>query len=202
MSGTIKEDRTLATTVQKAYIEVADSGEFINVDVYPPAVAPMVKHKPESLLSEPLEVRTVSAIRVRYADTDAQGVVYHGAFFTFFEVARFDLLLRLLGSEPDVTLLWKDLAIASAHCDYEGPVCYPDVLTVKASVSKVGNTSFEIVYEVSKRDGMLVANGATVQVYLGGDQRPVLLPPGLRSRLECVCSRSDAYNRGVSLESR
>jgi acyl-CoA thioester hydrolase len=126
---------------------------------------------------------SLTPIRVRYADTDAQGVVYHGVFFTFFEVARLDLLSQLLGSEPDATALWNSLVIASACCDYGAPVRYPEIVTVKAGISNVGTTSFKILYEVSNFEGAVVARGATVQVHVGPEKRPAPITLELRSLL-------------------
>lgn len=133
---------------------------------------------------------SLTRIRIRYADTDAQGVVYHGTFFTFFEVARLDLLVHLLGSEPSATALWNNLVIASACCDYGAPVRYPEVVTVRAGISSVGTTSFKIFYEVSNGEREVVAGGATVQVHVGPDKRPVPIAPDLRTRLKVAYAQT------------
>jgi acyl-CoA thioester hydrolase len=140
-------------------------------------------------------------MRVRYADTDAQGVVYHGAFFTLFEVARFDLLGALLGSVDNATRLWRRLVIASAHCEYHAPVGYPEVVTITASVSRIGTASFEIAYELSTHRGNVVADGVTVQVHVDARGRPRPLSAVVRRRFAQrprrrtadICSAASSY---------
>ncbi len=129
------------------------------------------------------EWHPTTSLRVRYADTDAQGIVYHGAYFTFFEVARFDLLLRLLPEEAQAAALWQDLAIVSARCEYKGQVRYPEILDVAAAVANIRRSSFEVNYEIRNRSGTIVATGATVQVYMGAEQRPTTIPDTLRALL-------------------
>lgn len=127
--------------------------------------------------------RSTTRLRVRYADTDAQGIVYHGAFFTFFEVARLDLLVALLGSDVAATRFWSRLAIASAQCEYRAPVRYPEVVIITADVSKIGKTSFEVRYEVLNDECVLVAHGTTVQVHVDAQGRPRALDRPKRLRL-------------------
>lgn len=125
-------------------------------------------------------------LRVRYADTDAQGIVYHGAFFTFFEVARFELLVRLLGSEASAGRFWRRLAVAAAHCEYLAPARHPDLLAVTARVHRVGTSSFDITYIVSNAQAVLLARGSTTQVALAATGRPSPLTTRLRTQLAVV----------------
>ena len=136
-----------------------------------------------------------TVLRVRYADTDAQGVVYHGAFFTFFEVARFELLARLLGSEAAASRFWRRLAIAAARCEYLAPAQHPELLAITARVRRVGTSSFEVTYTVTNSQAVVLARGSTTQVALTATGRPLPLASRLRRQLTAVDHTSRSVRR-------
>ena len=67
--------------------------------------------------------------RVRYAETDQMGVVYHGNYFTWFEIGRVELC-RELGFEYKQMEIEDDsfIVVAEAHCRYKRPARFDDVL--------------------------------------------------------------------------
>ena len=106
-----------------------------------------------------------SEIRVRYAETDAEGVVYYANHFIYMEVARVNLL-RELGFTLNY---WQDhglgIVIVEANCRYHSPARFDDILTARAWVEAVRRSSFTVAYEIWNRDERrLVAEGRTVQV--------------------------------------
>lgn len=119
-----------------------------------------------------------SEIRVRYAETDAEGVVYYANHFVYMEVARVNLL-RGLGLDLNH---WQQqgrgIVIVEATCRYRSPARFDDVLTVRAWVQSVRRSSFTIAYEIWHCHGpRLVAEGHTVQVLVQlSDMRPIALP--------------------------
>ncbi len=100
-------------------------------------------------------------MRVRYADTDADGVVYYGNYLTYFEVARVEWL-RALGY-PITRILERGviLPVVEARIRYLRPARVDDLLTVRATLTAVGPASFAFDYEVSREDGLLLATGWT-----------------------------------------
>ncbi|MGC8838079.1 MAG: acyl-CoA thioesterase [Anaerolineae bacterium] len=124
-------------------------------------------------------------LRVRYAETDAQGVVYYANYFVWFEVARVQYL-RACGEDYRA---WEDqglgISIVEAACRYLAPARFDDPLVVRAWVSHVGNSSFRFEYQVLHEErGDLLAEGHTVQVFVDlRAGRPVPIPPRLRQVL-------------------
>jgi len=124
-------------------------------------------------------------VRVRLPETDAMGIVFHGCFYTYFDVARMDYLrnLRLLDSFR--TGESKNL-VAHASADFRSPARFDDVLVVHACVSAIGNTSLTFGFRVTnKRDARLVAEGKTVHVMIDPQTwRPVRVPDDFRRAIQ------------------
>lgn len=126
---------------------------------------------------------TLSHIRVRYSETDAQGIVYHGQFFTYFEVGRLDLLLSIVGNAEHAGKIWEKLAIVSAQCDYKRAIQFPDIIDVETRVTKVGKTSFQFGYRIHNSERNLVAEGQTTLVYTNRNNVPSIIPFNFRQKL-------------------
>ena len=100
-------------------------------------------------------------MRVRYADTDADGVVYYANYLTFFEVVRVEWL-RALGY-PITRILAEGiiLPVVEARIRYLRPAQVDDLLTVRALLASVGPASFAFDYEITREDGLLLVTGMT-----------------------------------------
>src|SRR5947208_11769572 len=83
-------------------------------------------------------------VRVRYAETDQMGVVYHANFFIWFEVGRVELM-RALGVEYKKMEKEDDchIVVAEAHCRYHHPARYDEVLRDRKSTRL--NSSHQII---------------------------------------------------------
>src|SRR5205823_8827544 len=99
-------------------------------------------------------------VRVRYAETDQMGVVYHANFFIWFEVGRVELM-RALGVEYKKMEKEDDchIVVAEAHCRYHHPARYDEVLRVRTRIAESRNRVVKFSYELFRdSDGMLLAN--------------------------------------------
>jgi acyl-CoA thioester hydrolase len=128
------------------------------------------------------EFKSSSEIRVRLPETDAFGIVFHGAYYTYFDVARMDYF-RNLGLMDVVRAGRANNLIVHASADFRSPARFDDVLLVAARIAEMGRTSFTFRFRVAqKADGRLVAEGRTVHVMIDdGTWRPIPLPPDFRS---------------------
>ena len=70
--------------------------------------------------------RSVSRIRVRYADTDKMGVAYYANYFVWFEVGRTDLLRQSGWSYREMEAEGFSLPVIEAQCAYRAPARYDD----------------------------------------------------------------------------
>lgn len=129
----------------------------------------------------------VSSHRVLYADTDAMGIVYNGAYFRFFERAR-DEYLRQRGlpySEIEAKGLSTPLIEAFAH--YYSSFRYDDVITMECWVSAVKRASFRFDYRLflaERPEETKVAGYTTLAVLERASQKVVRLPGWMQALLE------------------
>ncbi len=105
-------------------------------------------------------------VRVRYAETDQMGVVYHSNYMVWMEVGRVELYrslgLRYRDMERDGLLL----AVAEINCRYISPAHYDDEVTIKASIEKVTTRMVSFDYEMrTVEDGRLLATGTTRHIF-------------------------------------
>ena len=125
-------------------------------------------------------------IRVRYAETDAMGVVYYANYLTYFEVARVEYLraagIRYRALEDDNMVA----AVTSAHVSYHAPAKFDDELRLWTRCVSIGKVRFRIEYEIRRgEDGALVAGGYTEHALLAhGTLRPVRIPGWVKDGIE------------------
>ena len=124
-------------------------------------------------------------VRVRLPETDAMGIVFHGCFYTYFDVARMDYLRQLGLLDAFRTGESKNL-VAHASADFRSPARFDDVLVVQAGVGTIGNTSITFLFRVSnKADGRLIAEGKTVHVMIDPQTwHPVRVPEAFRRAVQ------------------
>ena len=121
-------------------------------------------------------------VRVRYAETDQMGVVYHANFLVWFEVGRVELM-RALGVEYKKMEQEDDchIMVADAHCRYHHPARYDEELRIRTRIAESKNRVVVFSYEdIRDSDGTVLANGETTHVICGGNGRPKLLPEKYR----------------------
>ncbi len=126
-------------------------------------------------------------LRVRFAETDAQGVVYYANYFVWFEVARVNFLRSLGFSYAEAEKAGIGFVIAEASCRYLAPARFDELIKIKTWVEEIKNSSFTLAYEVLNGEtGQLLAQGRTVQVFVDmkGNRRPIPIPPSLKEALE------------------
>jgi acyl-CoA thioester hydrolase len=122
--------------------------------------------------------------RVRYAETDAAGIVYYNNFFVYFELGRIELF-RELGLPYD----WR-LPIADTYAKFHASAVFDDPIEIESFVEQVRSKGFRIGCRVFRaRAGeapVLLAEGYTSMVTIGPDRKPVPLPEEFRKAFEGV----------------
>lgn len=125
-------------------------------------------------------------VRVRLPETDAMGIVFHGAFFTYLEVGRTDYLrnLGLAGSHAQPI---KDFAnlVARACCDFKSSARFDDPLVIHVRIAEIRRSSFKFEFRiVHKQEARVVAEGHTVHVAIDpATSRPIPVPDAFRVRV-------------------
>jgi acyl-CoA thioester hydrolase len=126
-----------------------------------------------------------TTVRVRYAETDQMGVVYHANYLIWFEVGRVELM-RAMGCEYKTMETEDDchIVVAEAHCRYDKPAHYDEVLRVRTRVTEWRNRIVKFSYEIFRdADNTLLATGYTTHVICGSNGRPKALPAKYRDVL-------------------
>jgi acyl-CoA thioester hydrolase len=124
-------------------------------------------------------------VRVRYAETDKMGVVYHANYFMWFEIGRCELLRAIGRSYRDMEASGIGLPVIEAHCEYKSPARYDDELVVKTKGTLLSPARVEFRYEISRPvDATINAVGHTVHAAVDSSGRPCRLPDYIRELLE------------------
>ena len=112
-------------------------------------------------------------IRVRYAETDQMGVVYHANYFVWFEVGRVELLRQLGFSYRDMEQNdGYGIAVIDARCRYKAPARYDDELLLRTRIKYVRETMVQFDYELLRADdGAILAEGDTTHVVVNRDMK-------------------------------
>jgi acyl-CoA thioester hydrolase len=117
-------------------------------------------------------------LRVRYAETDQMGVVYHSNHFIWFEVGRVELLRQMGFSYRDMES--QDncfIAVAEAKCRYRAPARYDDEVMVRTELLNVRDSVVHFGYELRRAaDGLLLAEGETTHIVTNAAMKITVLP--------------------------
>lgn len=110
---------------------------------------------------------TETRVRVRYAETDQMGVVYHGNFFTYFEVARVEAIRELGLSYADMEKMGIILPVIEVQCRYLRPALYDDLLTVKVILKELPvHHKIEFQHEVYNEKKELLATAKIILYFM------------------------------------
>ncbi|MFZ0807864.1 MAG: thioesterase family protein [Candidatus Sulfotelmatobacter sp.] len=117
-------------------------------------------------------------VRVRYAETDQMGVVYHSNHLIWFEVGRVEFM-RQMG------FLYRDMeredgrfiAVAEVKCRYRAPVYYDQEVIVRTELKSVRESVVVFSYELLRADdGGLLAEGETTHIVTDANMKISALP--------------------------
>ena len=117
------------------------------------------------------------SVRVRYAETDQMGVVYHGNYAQYFEMGRVEWL-RNLG----ISYKWMEengvmLPVVSLQMNYKKPARYDDLLRVKTILKSQTSVKIEFDYEIYNEQNDLLTTGYSMLVFVDMKTGRPMVPP-------------------------
>lgn len=124
-----------------------------------------------------------SQIEVRYAETDMMGVVYHGSYLPWLEVARTALLAAEGIPYRELEAQGFFLPVIEVNLRYHKPARYADTVTVHALIREKPGLRLRIDYELH-RGAEKLASGHTVHVFIDKAGRPVRPPAAFSTLIE------------------
>lgn len=117
-------------------------------------------------------------LRVRYAETDQMGVVYHSNFLIWMEIGRVEFM-RELGFDYKTMEAEDDchLPVVEVRCRYKAPAHYDDAVVVRTTLRKLRGPLLHFAYEILREDNQTVlAEAETVHIAVNSRMEKRLLP--------------------------
>jgi acyl-CoA thioester hydrolase len=140
-------------------------------------------------------------VRVRFADTDAQGIAHNSAYLVWFEVARVEYLRLFAGGYQSLRARGIEALVLESFCRYLVPTRFDDELEVHARCVDVRGARFRYEYALT-RDGELVAEGWTGHACVDAASfRPTRVPDWLADAIrsaEAASSSASALSASAS----
>jgi acyl-CoA thioester hydrolase len=140
-------------------------------------------------------------VRVRFAETDAQGIAHHSNYPVWFEVARIAYLERHAGGYQRLRDLGLEVLVLEVHVRHLQPARFDDMLRIHARCLDVKGARFRYEYEV-ERDGTVVADGSTAHATVdAAGLRPTRVPEWLQQAIRVAESSTSAPSSSTSARS-
>jgi acyl-CoA thioester hydrolase len=131
-------------------------------------------------------------VRVRFAETDAQGIAHNSNYFVWFEVARVEHLEQTAGGYQRLRDLGLEAVVLETHIRYLQPARFDDRLVVHVRCVDLRGARFRYEYAV-ERDDAVIADGWTAHAVVdGGTFQPTRVPRWLRDAILSAESQAES----------
>jgi acyl-CoA thioester hydrolase len=124
-----------------------------------------------------------SQLRVRYAETDQMGVVWHGNYTLYFETARTEALRACGGSYRELETRGVMMPVVDLDVHYLKSAVYDDLLTIIVRVEEPPGARMTFGYEVLNEAGETLVTGHTILAFVDAATRRPCRPPAELRRL-------------------
>ncbi len=117
-------------------------------------------------------------LRVRYAETDAMGVVYYANYFVWLELGRTEWIRAHGVSYRELEAQGISLPVTHAACDYRQSARYDDLVRIETTVARLTRASVAFTYRIVRADPapeLPLAEGRSEHVFLSREGRIVRL---------------------------
>jgi acyl-CoA thioester hydrolase len=126
-----------------------------------------------------VSTRFNTEVRVRFAETDAQGVVHNSNYLVWYELARVAYLEEYAGGYQSLRDQGIESFVLESHVRYRKPAHFDDRLVIHARISELRGARFRFDYEI-ERDGDVIADGWTSHGCVDAKTlRPTRIPASL-----------------------
>jgi acyl-CoA thioester hydrolase len=132
-------------------------------------------------------------VRVRFADTDAQGIAHNASYLVWFEVARVEYLRAYAGGYQSLRDLGIEALVLESFCRYIVPARFDELLHLHARVIELRGARFRYEYAIVREDGNLMAEGWTAHACVDARTfKPTRVPEWLADAMASAESASSA----------
>lgn len=120
-------------------------------------------------------------LRVRWAEVDAQGIVFNAHYLTYFDVAITEYWRAVGCPYPSgFTDHGIDTFVVKATLEYHAPARFDDAIDVLVRVARIGRTSLRVLMQVRRGDEHLVSGELVYVVASVQERAPTPVPQFLR----------------------
>ncbi len=128
-------------------------------------------------------------VKVRYAETDAQRVVYHGAYIPWLEVGRTEYCERAGYPYPRMEAEGVRIVVVDLRARYRRAARYGDTVTVRTRFADLKSRGCRFAYEVRLPDGSLAVEAETDHIFTDVTGRPISIPRAVREAFVSFAGR-------------
>ena len=136
--------------------------------------------------AQPMGQTFTHRIRVRYAECDAQGVVFNAHYYAYFDILMTELWREILGSYGAMLEDGADMSVVASGARFIAPARFDDEIDVNAQVTRLGNTAMSTAITITRAsDGAQLVDGEIHHVFVDPatyTKRPI--PDDVRAGLE------------------
>ena len=141
----------------------------------------------------------MTTVRVRFAETDAQGVAHNASYLVWYEVARVEYLRAYAGGYQTLRDHGIEALVLESHCRYVVPAVFDDLLHVHTRCVGLRGARFRYEYAIVRDDGTLMAEGYTAHACVdSATLKPTRIPDWLRDAITRIESSSSASSSSSS----
>ena len=125
------------------------------------------------------------SFRVRYAETDQMGIVYHGNYAQYLEMGRIEWLRRYGISYRQMEESGIILPVVSLCLNFKKSALYDDLITVETRLKKIPLVKIEFDYIISNEENEILAEANTVLAFMDKDKnRPMKCPEYILEKIK------------------
>ncbi len=141
-----------------------------------------------------VHLKSISQIRVRYAETDKMGFAYNGNYLTYFEIGRTDLMRAEGIRYRDLEDAGYQLPVLEASVKYLNSAFYDDLLSIESELCYDRGATLKFEYNIF-RDDTIIAKGFTLHMFIKVENKmPVKPPKVFLDALEKISLQANAGN--------
>ncbi|CAM1333489.1 acyl-CoA thioesterase [Tenacibaculum aestuariivivum] len=129
-------------------------------------------------------IKNKTTVRIRYAETDQMGVVYHGNYAQFLEIGRTELLRSIGVTYKNMEKTGVILPVITLSCNYKKSALYDDEITITTLLKKTPTVKIEFDYKITNQHNELIATANTILAFVNKDtKKPIRCPEYILQKL-------------------
>jgi len=119
-----------------------------------------------------------TSIRVRYAETDQMGVVYHANYLIYFDIARTDWIAQVWKPYSEMENAGHYMVVVDAQLNFKSSAHFDDILSITVEPRKLSRVRLRFDYKIELESGdhELICTGSTAHCLIDDKGRPQRMP--------------------------